>query len=222
MDIPEWIVPVIIAVIYLFGNIFSKRGEDASEQPRRPAAPLSGSPEPDAEERQRRVQEEIRRKIMERRQATSGSAPPPMVVKEEWRRQSEEIESRPEPLRPVSVPPVPMRAEPLREVVVPEGSAVFSWDASDNVYQKNIEERLRKIEATKAQAARLSQEASLTRGTFPAARKSSDTRRKIARVGSVRETLTDPAAARTAFIFGEVMGPPVALRKGESEVPGLG
>ena len=37
---------------------------------------------------------------------------------------------------------------------------------------------------------------------------------------SVRSNLKDPKVARSAFIYGEVLGPPVSLRKG-SGVPGL-
>ena len=66
----EIIVPLIFAAIYFFGNMLSGKSDDASAPaPRR-------EEDPDAVERQRRIQEEIRRKIMERRNAEGQGASP--------------------------------------------------------------------------------------------------------------------------------------------------
>jgi hypothetical protein len=39
---------------------------------------------------------------------------------------------------------------------------------------------------------------------------------------SLRSGLRSPAAARRAIVLREVLGPPVALRRGGSDIPGLG
>ena len=61
-NILEYIIPVIFAVIYLFGNKISKKAEEVFDQ----------TPEDTGvEDRQRRIQEEIRRKIRQRRDGSS-------------------------------------------------------------------------------------------------------------------------------------------------------
>jgi hypothetical protein len=99
----------------------------------------------------------------------------------------------------------------------------FSWDNSDNIYDKQMQVRLREIERTKQRAAKLKKEAAenqkrMSGGPMVSKQKQSQGTSLLS--GSVRSSLRDPAAARAAFVYGEVLGAPVSLRKG-SAVPGL-
>lgn len=223
-DFPEWLVPLIIAGIY-FLNMFLSKGKAEPDQTEAPARRFSEE-DPDAEERQRRVQEEIRRKIMERR-AGSGQATPPSLAREtrgerpeaeasqgQRRPQREQVKGAPQPGSPVLAP--------TAEVAASEINDRFSWDTSDNVYEKQMEARLQQIEATKRQASQLRKQADSASRSFPKARQARKAGPAVFRAGSVRGTLRDPAAARTAFVYGEVMSPPIALRKGEGSAPGAG
>ena len=75
--------------------------------------------------------------------------------------------------------------------------------------------RLRRIEATEKRAKKLKQQAGITRSN--AAFEHNPSRRPR---GSARSTLRDPSAARTAFIYGEILGQPVSQRKTQT-IPGL-
>ena len=71
-NILEILIPLIFAAIYFFGNMFSGKSDGDS-------APSSGSgrqeEDPDVIERQRKIQEEIRRKIAQRRSSEDSRAP---------------------------------------------------------------------------------------------------------------------------------------------------
>ena len=74
------------------------------------------------------------------------------------------------------------------------------------------QERLRRIKAT---GEKLNQEARITKNNSTSAQNSP----RITR-GSARFTLRDPSAARTAFIYGEILGQPISQRKTQT-IPGL-
>ena len=82
-------------------------------------------------------------------------------------------------------------------------------------YESQMQERLRRIEATEKRAKKLKQQAGITRSNTTFAQNPS----RVAR-GSARSTLRDPSAARTAFIYGEILGQPVSQRKTQT-IPGL-
>lgn len=218
----EIIVPLIFAAIYFFGNMLSGKSDDAS-------APAPHREEdPDAVERQRRIQEEIRRKIMERRNAEGQGASPASepasevdrslrerhAALEERRRQREmtrRAEASKKRTEPASRIPHPTPQEPA-----------FGGAQSDEVYSTQMQARLWQIEATKRQAERLTKQAAERASSLrpqPSHSSLSTSRAPLAR-GSVRRTLCDPATARAAFIYSEVLGTPVSQKK-TSTVPGL-
>lgn len=235
MDIFEIIIPLIIAAIYFFGNMFSGKSEDES-------APKGGSrrrnedQDADAIERQRRIQEEIRRKIMERRQEAKGASGAPAPSSAPAQNQ---------PSTSYSEGPADRELRERREVVQrrraereqeeqgsagasrtapaehspQESEAAFSWDTSDNAYESQMQERLQQIEATKRRAEQLKQQ--VGQAGAPASRRpqSSTSSPRLFR-SSVRSSLSDPAAARAAFIYAEVLGQPISQRKTPT-VPGL-
>ena len=71
-NILEILIPLIFAAIYFFGNMFSGKSDGDSA----PSIPGGREEEdPDVIERQRKIQEEIRRKIAERRGEEGSRAP---------------------------------------------------------------------------------------------------------------------------------------------------
>ena len=82
-------------------------------------------------------------------------------------------------------------------------------------YESQMQERLQQIEATERRAEKLKQQAGITRSNTTFAHNPP----RIAR-SSARSILRDPSAARTAFIYGEILGQPVSQRKTQT-IPGL-
>lgn len=223
-NIFEILVPLLIAAVYFFGNMFSgKSKEDEGAPPLQPRQRDADDDEAaDALEHQRRIQEEIRRKIMERRQASDGTPPQlapaeaaPQEASRDLSGQGETQKRTPEPVHQSRNQPPPIHeARP--------GS--YSWDtseASGGAYDSRMQAQLKRIEATKRQAEKLQEEAAAQPDRDEKARQKPNSRSGGHFTGTVRESLRDPQAARVAFIYGEVLGPPISLRKGNCSVPGL-
>ena len=172
-NILEILIPLIFAAIYFFGNILSGKSDGDSA-----SSSGSGRQEGDSDviERQRKIQEEIRRKIAQRRGGEDSRAP-------------------------LDVP----NSSPAPRQSQPETAS----------FESQMQERLRQLEAPEKRAKKLKQQAGITRGNATFAKNPS----RIAR-GSARSTLRDPSAARTAFIYGEILGQPVSQRKTQT-IPGL-
>ena len=215
MDSLEEIIKVIggiiFAAIYLFGGQIFK-GKDDEERPT-PLPRQVGDEDAadDYEARQRQIQEAIRRKILERRQA-AGSAPTrpePVAAQREQRKEVVERQKQTKQQPPhVEQAPGPVPVD-----------SPFSWDASDNAYAQQMDERLQAIEATKRRAEALKYQADTLRASSSGASRVAKRRvRGGVLSGSVRSTLCDPAAARAAFIYGEVLGKPVSARASGSGV----
>ena len=201
---------IIFAAIYLFGNtIFKSKDEDA---PRSPTLPRqSGSEEDEAADRQRQIQEAIRRKILERRQAAGGEAPTSsQPVAQHQERRKEVVERHKETHQRAP------HVEPTHQE--PETDGRFSWDASDNVYEQQMQERLQQIEATKRRAEALKRQAGTSNQASETTGRRQSTRRGARRSGPVRSVLRDPAAARSAIIYSEVLGKPVSMRTSGSGI----
>ena len=198
---------LVVGVIYLFGNqIFKSKDENA---PRPPTLPReSGGSEDGAAEdyaaRQRQIQEAIRRKILERRQAASGPASSREPVSAHRERHKKVVERHKETHQRAP------HVEPTREVV--EVDDRFTWDTSDNVYEEQMQARLQQIEATKRQAQALKRKASRSATVAKGQNQRKHSPRGGLLSGPVRSVLRDPGAARTAFVYGEVLGKPVGLR----------
>ena len=82
-------------------------------------------------------------------------------------------------------------------------------------YESQMQERLRRIEATEKRAKKLKQQAGIIRSNTTFANNPPRRAR-----GNARSTLRDPSAARTAFIYGEILGQPISQRKTHT-IPGL-
>ncbi len=152
---------------------------------------------PEADERVRQIQEEIRRKIAERRGQV---APPPipMPEREQPVRQSQPPEREPAP--------APAR-EREREVITAYD------DTAALERQRRLAEQLEELESRR-RGARLAAQAapagagSRAEGTFALAKEVSPG----AGSRSLTAELRDPKALRRAMVLREVLGGPVALR----------
>ena len=210
-NILEILIPLIFAAIYFFGNMFSGKSDEDS-------ATDTGvgrrEEDPDAIERQRRIQEEIRRKIAERRAGEGSRSPLGTPSPSPASRQSQPGSFNADEI---------LRRRQQREQEAhasQERHAVAEQDqgqAATTSYESHMQERLQRIEATEKRAEKLKQQARASRR--PQVSSSPAPRSSLAR-GSARATLQNPAAARAAFIYGEILGQPISLRKTQT-IPGL-
>lgn len=182
----EYIIPIVIAVFYLFGNKLSKKAEEVFDQT---------SEDTDLDERQRRIQEEIRRKIMQR----TGEQP----------RSERNQESQPSS----SSSSTDLDTKVSKPQAEPD---LFA--STKDTFASQLQARLKKVEATKKQA----QELQKLGANNIASNSRPDTRSRTVGLfsGSVRSTLRDPVTVRAAFIYAEVLGTPISQKK-TSSVPGL-
>ena len=209
-DILKVVGSIVFGAIYLFGNKIFK-GKDEDEQ-RPPTLPRQRGEDDNAAERQRQIQEAIRRKIMERRQAAGGAAPPiPPQPVAQHREQHKQVAERQKETH---------QRAPHVEVTPHEDEtdARFSWDESDNVYEQQMQERLKQIEVTKRRAEALKRKAGVSNRSTETPGRRKSTVSGALRSGSVRSVLRNPNAARTAFVYGEVLGKPVGMRESGSGV----
>lgn len=194
LDNLDKLVPIIIALLYFIGASRAKKKEDE----------LDG-PGPDASERARKIQEEIRRKILERQ--GKGRAP---VQREAPR--------APEPaFEPVFEPdPSPVPQRPFQEPVFQEEESdrfpepePFVFDAPDP-----YEEKRREIEKKLKQARELAKKAELASKRVAAKRRSQDWQRKFVSrsKNSILDGLDDTTSIRRAIVLKEILDTPVGLR----------
>lgn len=224
-NIFEILVPLIFAAIYFVGKMLSGKGDQEDPSPGMPGR-KNRQEDGEVAERQRRIQEEIRRKIMERCNGSPAPQPEqpqaaPQTSSQGLTRADEEIRRRREERD---------RARQQRQA---EARAALSSEqlssrtpapdpsSGANPYESQMDAQLRRIEETKRQAAQLQQRAEAVQKK--ASVKTSSRGRSGGGLlrGPLRESLIDPAAVRAAFIYGEVLGRPMGLRGSESSVPGL-
>ena len=221
----EYLIPIVFAAVYFFGNMLSKKSGDE-------AAPGREPEDADAIERQRHIQEEIRRKIMERRE---GGRQSPSASESARDRESPYSHRQPQPSASVEQrretreqhkktrqAETSIHKRQTREDARQQPQPGFTWDKSDNAYDHEMQAKLQQIEATKQKAEKLKKQAaqSQTRRTMSSKNSSLPTPHSPLSRASVRSTLRSPAAARAAFIYSEVLGPPISQRKTQT-VPGL-
>ncbi len=223
----DWIFEHLQLIIVVAGTIAywinqrarEKAGEDADYDgdgkpevrgaPKRDLTPASrdGS-DPEQDERVRRIQEEIRRKIAERR---GQPVPPPLAPPELKPFRPLFEETPPPPLaRPLEQPPVPAwREEPVREVTV------NAYDDSAALErQRKLEEQMAELEARRAEARRAAQAAARSGGQEAANAAYDAAKPDVPGLSARRlqDELRNPRALRRAMVLKEVLGAPVALR----------
>ena len=207
-DLFEILVPLVIAAIYFFGNMRSKKeSPPPGQRPKRSRRPQTEA-ELAMEARQREAQEAIRRKILERR---GGANKPRQSMPSAELVIPEEKELR----QPAA--PIPEARQPTFEV--PKLGS-FSWGDSGDAYELQMEEQQRRIEETRRQAEAIRQQAGQQtgRGSASAAGQTRARQSRKRYHGSVRSRFNSPSAARSAIIYAEVLGRPLGL-DGRSRLP---
>lgn len=187
----EYLVPVIIFVIWIAGQ-FLERRKQSGDQDNEP-------PPGDEHARRREIQEEIQRKIAERRRQGGGEAPPPLAppVQPTLRQQSAPPRERSFP------PPITSSTEPGFFEVPQPGRNIMA----------ELEEQQRRVEESKARAERAFAQ-SRQRGIASQSAKPPRVRPVTTSLqGEVFSVLRDPAAARKAVVYYEILGTPVGLRR---------
>lgn len=164
--------------------------------------------DPEQEERVRRIQEEIRRKIAERR---GQPAPPPLPSPEPEPFNPFRPVFSEEPVRPhtSSVPP-PMPAPPPIPVSPFEDEGALER-------QRRLAEQMEELETRRREARRSAQALAETGAPTVTARnaaRAAAAGAQVAVVGirSIGAELRNPKALRRAMVLREVLGAPVALR----------
>lgn len=171
-------------------------------------------PDPEEAERARRIQEEIRRKILERRGGTTqADEPPPLTVPSP---------ARPAPRAPWSETPEaprPVATGPLGEVLrrMMEQARDPEQEARAAAAERAVRERQRQLQE-QLDALEEQRRAELTRASAFAESRSKygddllAPARHEGRESSLVESLRDARNLRRAVILREVLGAPVALR----------
>ena len=213
----EILFPLIFAAVYFFGNLLSKKNEESGE-PRPERRDAEAYEETSAEQQ---IKEQIRRKIEARRAAAEGRALPPEAAEPgpaaPQRTTRERLKEGREQYKQTQEAPHEVPAQTSNADDGAPGG--FSWEASDHAYAQVIEAQQRKIEATQRQAAALRSKAHAARAKMPSRRGSAESKGGVL-AGPVRSSLSNPAAARAAFIYSEVLGAPAGLQQ-QSPLPGL-
>jgi hypothetical protein len=180
LDHLQVLIFVAIAVAAVFQRL--KKANDGAG-----AGPAAAPADPEEEARTRRIQEEIRRRIMERR----GLAPSPQPASG----------TAPEPPRFPTAPPLIEEVRSYR-VEPPAEAAAEAPDvqraAAELKRQQELAERVRELDAARHARAAVATESA-----------------KIALEAAANRPLPDlrsPSGLRRAIVLREVLGPPVGLR----------
>lgn len=209
-DLLEYIVPVVVFILMGIGKLLerrSQRGEESEQS--RETGNWNSWEEEDEAERTRQIQEEIRRKIAERRgEAVAQEAPPPVPARPVVQQRQRQA---PPPLLVESSPPLvaPVSMEVPRNYV-----------AELEAQEKALKEALQRAESIRAGAhQRLSAHKQRIQKHHGAYAERSEERHSLYQ--EVINSLQNPLSARKAFLLQEILGPPMALRRGRaSYLPG--
>ncbi len=180
--------PLLIFVFYALSALKRKGAEEEVEL------------DPESQERARRIQEEIRRKILERQQ---GSSPRPVPhFRPEFVIEEEEVIEEPEPSFLQDQKPA---VEPVQVAVAPqEYTPVAAVEDPFAAQRRQIEEQLQKAKALHAKARRKDAATHSRKGGI---RMSSSQVQE-----GVRRGVADSNSLKTAFVLKEILDTPIGMR----------
>jgi len=196
LDNLEKLVPIVIALLYFLGTSKAKKNEEEE-----------AGVDPEADERARKIQEEIRRKILERQQKGNTpvqresppelpnieeSSPPFYPKAEPASRRTMQGEARPQ-TRTSEPPPIPREMNPT-EIYEEE--------------RRKVEEKLRKSRELAAKARSSGKGTAYERPVTVQRQKDLDRHRYM----DLMDELDDPISVRKAIVLKEILDRPVALR----------
>ena len=188
----EYLLPIIFFVLYGISKVFGKGKKQDKAAP--------ASPPPDIGDQQRRIQEEIRRRMAERRRVAEPAQSSTQTLK---------------PGRPPPLPRTPFRApEPEEPQVIPEReSEPVTLDLQQQLaaQMESLREANRKSE-------------SLRQTIKAAPQKSEYTITKKHGLGShfrqeIISMLEDAQSAKKAFLYSEIFGVPMGQRRQSTFAP---
>ncbi len=200
----NWIFEHIQVIILVGGAIAywlnqrRKANEEAEAEQRGlmtpPEMPQTHAPADDEAERVRRIQEEIRRKILER---MGGGAPKPPPSPMSEVEPEDAFEDEPMPSRPAA------RAEAHAQTSAREQAATL--DQAILARQQQLAEQMRELSAMRGLAPdKVATDAEAAEAQSPTS--------ETAARGSLLAELRNPASVRRAIVLREVLGTPVGLR----------
>lgn len=183
--------PLLIGLVYFLSSL--KRGkEEETEQ------------SPEAQERARRIQEEIRRKILERQGGAPTQASPDGQPQIEFLEEEEaEPAMRYDPRRPDTqqwAPPPPPPPVFVPEQTQPTQQELYEQQRQEVARKLAEARRLKKVLADKARAKKTPKKHPSISGSW--------------RPQSLRESLRSPEDIRRAIVLKEVLDKPVSMREG--------
>lgn len=222
-QILEWLAPAIIFIVWAISSVLQKANESRrdKENDDQPYTPLD-DPANDDDDRTRRIQEEIRRKIAQRRGQGSGPVDQPETRydphKPEWQQQREASPPMAAPQQRESFPsrdesfppPVTTSTEPPTYFEVPAPSRNYEAELAEK--RREMEAAQRRMEEARARVRRQLQEANQEQHP-------GHPQRSVPAYlsGSLRSQilagLRDPRAARKAVLNYEILGTPVGMRR---------
>jgi len=174
------VIFIVVGIVYVLRTLGQQREADTD---REPTSPVSTDDDSAGVERTRRIQEEIRRRILARQRGEPVPGQGQM--------------SKPASARPPSLPTV------QRPSAAPTISQI---DESVLERQRELQAKLAAVRAAQAKSAHLVQGIA---GSIPATARPAHT---SFRAKALRRDLVSTEAVRRAIILREVLGPPLALQ----------
>lgn len=197
----------VIGVLSLLRRAKAFLREAAEESQRRTSARPPANYDPEEDDRVRKIQDEIRRKIAERRVGDQSRGGTPTLAE------------APPVLRRTGVPPEAPAGEPMRRIfreverrsepIPPSLPPQRAWaDAAQLERQEHLIEQMRVLEESRMLAARRAKEFATSMRTEAESERGALT---VSRTNLLVE-LRDPRSLRRAFVLREVLSAPVGLR----------
>lgn len=191
------LAPLVLFLLYMLSSL-KGRGEEEE------------APDPQASERARKIQEDIRRKILERQREGRGElVEPPEVEREDDLVAAEE--ERPTWYRP-DVREAQEAQEELEYSQQKSAPAVGAFPVEE--YKDAFAEQKREIEAREAEVRSLLEDSDMTLGEVSLAPpvETLKRRRSSAIRAGVRRGLQGPISLKTSFVLKEILDRPIGTR----------
>lgn len=229
----EALLPILFFLLYGLSQFLGGRGEEDAEDESGSGKQGKGSEaKREAEERARRIREEIQRKMADRRQQAEGGratqsaeqqrpaynplAPDGQQGAGSARRSEDRQPERAQRKEPARRP----QTEPASDLFGSGQSAIERQLAEQ---RRRLEESRRKQEEAKAQAKQIQRKAGVAEGAIGSSEEGSSAARAawgmdaIPSPGGLRSSLLkgirDPREIRKAVLYREVLDPPVSMRE---------
>ncbi|MFW5882741.1 MAG: hypothetical protein ACOCVG_00070 [Verrucomicrobiota bacterium] len=214
-DLLNILIPLILAILYFVGGkFFGGEESEQTERPRPQTRETPSQPSSGQSDRERQIQDEIRRRIAERqrqREEKRESHEQRDQTLQERYTQREETEAA----QRQESPPTPVYE-----------TQAESFDDGPSWFEQEAERRRQEIEATQRRAEQLRKQAGQrkTPPSVPTEGSIGDFRRQHQRfpgasrrgttayAPEIQAVLSDPDGARKAFLYQEILGTPVGLR----------